>query len=156
MAPRSAQIGTRQFTLTSELPVAADVVWRHVISPHGINAELWPIRMHLGDGVEAFDPAHGQPARGILISLCGLLPIDWHWLRLESVTPGRGFHEVSSSLVMKRWVHIRTIEPRGDHCALHDQVEWTPRLAFLAALLAPIYQTVFRRRHRSLQKLFAP
>lgn len=150
-APNS---GTRSFEFASELPASSEVVWRQIASAEGINAELWPIRMHLPREVDVLAAAREEHPRGVLISLLGIVPIDWHWLRLESLTLGQGFHEVSSSLLMKRWVHIRTIEPRGDYCTLRDHVALTPRLCFLAPLVAPIYRFVFRRRHRALQKHF--
>jgi ligand-binding SRPBCC domain-containing protein len=147
--------GTRSFEFASELPASSEVVWRQIASAEGINAELWPIRMHLPRAVDVLASASEENARGVLISLLGIVPIDWHWLRLESLAIGQGFHEVSSSLLMKRWVHIRTLEPRGDYCTLRDHVELTPRLGILAGIVAPIYRAVFRRRHRALQKHFA-
>lgn len=140
-----------QFEIVSTLPAAADAVWRRVSTPAGINDELWPFHMRLRqDLLAAASRLHSASTPGVLISLCGLLPIDWHWLGLERVTPGRGFREVSSSLWMRHWVHERTIEPAGERCTLCDRVELTPRVALLAPLLGPLYRAVFRRRHRRL------
>jgi ligand-binding SRPBCC domain-containing protein len=146
--------GTRSFEFASELPANSEAVWRQIASADGINAELWPIRMHLPREIDVLAAASEEHGRGILISLLGIVPIDWHWLRLESLTIGQGFHEISSSLLMKRWGHIRTIEPLGNSCTLRDQVELTPRLGFLAPLVTPVYRFVFRRRHRALQQHF--
>jgi ligand-binding SRPBCC domain-containing protein len=146
--------GTRCFEIASELPADAEAIWTRIASGDGINAELWPIRMHLPRNVELLQAESSDRPRGVLISLLGVLPIDWHWLGLQSVAPGRGFHEVSSSLLMRRWVHVRTIEQQGNHCMLRDHVEMTPRLGFLAGVITPVYRAVFRRRHRALQRYF--
>jgi ligand-binding SRPBCC domain-containing protein len=142
--------------MVSALPVSAEELWRRVSTPAGVNDELWPFRMHLDKlDLAAPDASRALPGGGVLISLFGVLPLDWHWLGLESVTPGGGFHEVSSSLWMRRWVHVRTIEPAGEHSTLRDHVELTPRLGLLAPLLAPVYRAVFRRRHRRLRRYLA-
>ena len=121
----------------------------------GINAELWPLRMHLPQDPEVLlHLAETHATRGLLITLLGVVPLDWHWLGIEQIEPGRGFHEVSSSLSMRRWSHIRTIEPTTGGCLLRDRVEFTPRLAFLGPLVAPLYRAIFRRRHRVLHQRF--
>jgi ligand-binding SRPBCC domain-containing protein len=141
--------------LVSELTAPADVVWQHAASVAGINAELWPIRMHLPHNPELLIRlAETGGTRGVLISLLGFLPLDWHWLGIERLTPGRGFHEASSSLVMRRWVHIRTIEPTDGGCTVRDRVEFTPRVPLISPLVTPLYGAVFRRRHRVLRERF--
>lgn len=137
--------------LASQLAAPVDVVWQHAASVAGINAELWPVRMHLPRDPEVLSRlAENRAARGVLISLLGILPLDWHWLGIQQVTPGRGFHEISSSLWMRRWVHIRSIEPTDGGCLLRDWVEFTPRIGSLGPLLAPLYRAIFRRRHQAL------
>jgi len=141
--------------LASQLAAPADVVWQHAASVAGINAELWPVRMHLPHDPEMLSRlAETRAARGVLISLLGILPLDWHWLGIQQITPGRGFHEISSSLWMRRWVYIRSIEPTTDGCLLRDRVEFTPRIASLGPSLRPLYRAVFLRRHGVLTRKF--
>ncbi len=139
--------------LVSELAAPADAVWQHAASVAGINAELWPVRMHLPPDPEVLSRlAETRTTRGVLISLLGIVPLDWHRLGIQQIEPGRGFHEVSSSLWMRRWVHIRSLEPTAGRCVLRDHVEFTPRIAVLGPLLTPLYRAVFRRRHRVLSQ----
>ncbi len=148
-----AQPQTIEFS--SELSASADAVWEHAASVAGINAELWPLRMHLPPDPEVLlHLAETRATRGLLITLLGVLPLDWHWLGIQRIDLGRGFHEVSSSLSMRCWVHIRSIDPVAGHCVLLDRVEFTPRLAFLGPLIAPLYRAIFRRRHRVLGQKF--
>jgi ligand-binding SRPBCC domain-containing protein len=152
---RSENCSVRSFDLVSHLAADRNAVWRRIASVEGINAELWPIRMHLPRELDVLQAAAAEGrSRGVLISLAGLVPLDWHWLGLESATPGEGFYERSSSMWMREWVHVRTIRPEGTGCTLHDHVELTPRLGSLAPLLAPLYRAVFRRRHRELLRQF--
>ena len=145
----------RYFDLISHLAAEPIRVWQRIASAEGINAELRPIRMHLPHELEVLQrAATGGRRQGVLITLGGLIPLDWHRLGIESVTPGEGFRERSSSLWMREWVHVRTIQPDGTGCTLHDHVELTPRLGWLAALLVPLYRTVFRRRHLQLRRQF--
>ena len=146
---------TVSIDVASHLSATAEAVWLRVSTPEGINAELRPVRMHLPRDVEGLRAlATASKQAGILISLFGVIPLDWHRLGLESVEPGQGFREVSSSLWMRRWVHVRTIRAAGASCVLRDHVELTPRIGWIAPLAAPIYRAVFRRRHRSLQRHF--
>lgn len=141
--------------VSSTLAAAPAEVWQRVASVDGINAELWPFRMHLPRRLDVLaDLAGSRQSRGVRISLFGWIPIDWHRLGIESLQPGQGFHERSSSLWMRSWVHVRQVEPCETHCRLSDHVEFVPRIRFLAPLLVPIYRRVFRRRHAELRRYF--
>lgn len=137
--------------------VAADqqAVWQRVSTAGGINAELWPVRMHLPPGLDVLGELVGtKRTRGVLISLLGILPLDWHRLGIDSLEPGHGFREESTSLWMSRWVHVRRLQRLDGGCRISDRVEFTPRLSILRPLLAPIYRQVFQRRHRELRRHF--
>ncbi len=145
----------RTIELASQLAASAEAVWQHAASVAGINAELWPVRMHLPPDPEVLSRlAETRSTRGVLISLLVILPLDWHWLGIEQIEPGRGFQEVSSSLWMRRWVHIRSIEPAAGGCLVRDRVEFSTRIASFGPLLTPLYRAVFRRRHRVLRAKF--
>jgi ligand-binding SRPBCC domain-containing protein len=139
----------------SLLDSPCEQVWSRVETIDGVNAELWPIAMRSPpeySSLERLAPG-GEPI-GILVSLFGIVPLDWHRLGLAQVTPGRGFHEVSSSLWMRHWRHERQLEPCSSKCLLSDRVEFIPRLAWLAPCLTPIYRAIFARRHRRLRAYF--
>ena len=68
--------------------------------------------------------------------------------------PGRGFHEDSTMLSQRRWVHRRTLEPVDGGTRVVDRIEFEPRLPGLAGLLRPVFRAVFRHRHRRLAAHF--
>jgi ligand-binding SRPBCC domain-containing protein len=139
----------------SMLDAPCEQVWRRISTAAGVNAELWPIQMRFPRRLESLDCiAPGGAPVGSLISLLGVVPIDWHRLTLVSITPNGGFHELSSSLWMRHWRHERRLEPCSSKCLLRDRVELIARLAPLTSWLAPIYQAVFARRHQRLRASF--
>ena len=80
--------------------------------------------------------------------------MDRHAIRFQATLPDRGFKENSWSIVNRRWCHQRTISPRQDGCRVEDIVEYESRLPLLGALLKPLYQWVFRQRHRNLRSRY--
>jgi hypothetical protein len=86
------------------------------------------------------------------VLLFGFLPFDYDDIVLVELEPGRGFHERSTMLSMRRWEHERWIDPNGDAtCTLHDRLTFTPRLPLP---LAPVVRRVFRHRHNRLRRRF--
>lgn len=137
--------------------VAADSaeLWRHAASPAGVNEELWPLAMSFPRHLRSLERVGtGSKLFRSRIALFGLVPVDWHDLGLERIEPSRGFREVSSSLWMARWVHERTLDSAAGGTRVRDHVEFTPRLRWLAPLMAPLYRGVFGRRHRRLRRKF--
>jgi hypothetical protein len=91
------------------------------------------------------------------VLLFGLIPIDYDDLVLEQIDPGRGFLERSSMLSQRLWEHERTIEPVDPNtCEIADRVAWEPRLPIPGRLLRPLFEAVFRHRHRQLRRHFGP
>lgn len=80
-----------------------------------VDAELMPVvRMTNPRGYERLDRVPLVPGRRLFRSvllLYGVLPVDVHAIAPPSLTPGRGFLESSSSLLHRRWIHERVIEP---------------------------------------------
>ena len=139
----------------SNLAASAQTVWAEASTMTGVNAELGPwLRMsyparaeRLGDA----DVAAGTVFFWSWLLLFGLLPIDRHALRLERLYPGAGFDERSHSLSQKSWVHRRRVVRISDSsCMLTDELEFTPRIALMAAFLKPVVTALFRHRHRRL------
>ena len=123
-----------------------------------VNAELLPlVRMSVPPRWEAC-PLSQWPVGRVLfrsaILLFGFLPVDVHSLQLEQIFPGRGFVEKSHSWLNKRWQHERTTKPTGAGCIVRDTVSVQGRVPLLAALLLPVYELVFRHRHRRLRGVY--
>jgi len=149
--------------LSSDLGVAADVLWADVGTLEGVNRELWPwLRMTVPPdlrGATLADLTPGRPAGRSWLLLGGLIPIDYDELCLESVGE-RSFGERSRMLTMDPWRHARTIEPRGaGSCRITDRLRF--RLRPLPArvpgadrIATAIVAAVFRHRHRRLAKLY--
>jgi ligand-binding SRPBCC domain-containing protein len=82
------------------------------------------------------------------------VPFDYDDLCLLSIEPGRSFHEASTMLSQRRWVHRRSIEPAGTGTRITDQVEFEPRVRALGWLMRRVLPAVFRHRHRRLVAYF--
>jgi ligand-binding SRPBCC domain-containing protein len=141
--------------VASRLQAESPEVWAAITTPTGVNAELWPIQMSFPADLPSIDAAScGKNLFQSTITLFGVLPIDRHHFGLADITPGSQFHEISTSWIMRRWVHRRTVTPDGTGCIVRDHVEASMRLPFLGALLGKVYRHVFERRHRCLRRRF--
>lgn len=142
-----------RFSRSSNLPVAAEVVLA-TLTLSGVNAELRPLVRMTAPADYARRPLREWPERQPLfnswILLLGVLPVDRHAFYLQSVTPGKGFVETSTSVLNAAWNHQRTIVPVAGGCRVTDTVEYRSRIALLGYLLKPVYQLVFWNRHRNL------
>jgi len=139
--------------LVSPLAARIEQVWEHASSIAGINEELAPLRMSAPPpGRLSEDMPLGVRLFRSRVTLGGLIPIDLHDLTLVAFTPGRGFHESSSSLLQRRWIHRRTLDPYRGGCALADDLSFEPRL--VGGVAARIVARVFLRRHHALRRKF--
>ena len=84
----------------------------------------------------------------------GVLPFDYDDLRLVAIEPGRGFHEDSTMLSQRRWVHRRDLEPVAGGTRVRDRIEFEPRLPCGGPLVRVVFRAVFRHRHRRLATHF--
>lgn len=138
-------------------------VWDLVITPEGINHELWPLlsmRMpprHRGRTIDTVPV--GEPLGRAWLRLGGLVPVDFDSLQLVSVVPPRQFHERSWMLSARVWEHRRSLENLGDRrTRLTDQVRMVPRLPLpgpARALARRGLGALFDHRHRRLRALLA-
>lgn len=136
---------------SSILPVSPEELWPVVFSMHGVNRELGPwVRMTSPPGRELRADRPGEVLFPSWILLFGLLPVDRHFLRFESVEAGKCFREDSYSWTHHYWRHTRTLETVENGTRLTDEVRFRPRLFFLGRLLRPVYGWVFAHRHRRL------
>lgn len=148
-----------ELRFASELGAPVEVVWERVASLEGINDEFRPwLRMTAPKGAvlapEAV-PLGERWFRSWLLAF-GVVPIDYDDLTLVSVTPPHGFHEDSTMISARRWVHKRTLEETGaGGTRLTDELEFEPRFAFLAPVLKFVVPRVFRYRHKRLRVHFS-
>jgi hypothetical protein len=150
-------MGFLRISRTSDLAASADAVLA-TLTLDGVNAELRPLVRMTAPLEWARRSLDEWPQRQVLfhswILLLGVLPIDRHAFYLQSVHPGEGFHETSTSLMNAAWNHERTIMPIDGGCRVTDRVEYRNRIAVLGRLLKPVYQLVFWNRHRNLKLRF--
>ncbi|HVT33944.1 MAG TPA: hypothetical protein VHE37_00060 [Nevskiaceae bacterium] len=147
-----------QLRFSSDLDAAPADVWRHASSMAGVNHELLPL-MRMTHPRDATDLSSqllklGQTAFVSTLLLFGLLPADRHHLMLERLYPGVGFDERSWSWLQRVWIHRRRIEQHGEVTRITDELEFEPRLFFMAPLLRPVIRALFAHRHRRLRKKF--
>ncbi len=144
------------FVVTSVVPADPDRVWTRVTTFEGVNDELAPLlRMTCPPAFRRIDPAVVPIGRFWFRSwllLFGVVPFDWDRLRLVAIDPGRGFHEDSTMLSQRRWVHRRQPEPAAAGTRVTDRVEFEPRVPLLGVVLLPVFRAVFR--HRRLARHF--
>ena len=144
------------FQASSRLAIPADEFLR-AISLRQVNFELAPWVRMTGPASMQDTNIREWPVRQRLftswILLFGVLPVDLHWFFLESVDPSKGFHEHSSSVVNRTWLHIRVVEPSpGRGCTVTDSVSFESRVPGLGYIMRPIYRLVFQSRHTRLRR----
>ncbi len=149
---------TRRFTQSSDLPVSVEV-FLSTFSMHSVNAELSPLVKIVVPRPWRERPVLEWPVKERLftswILLIGVLPVDRQTFYLLSTWPGRGFIEQSTSLVNRKWRHQREVTSVEGGCRVTDTVEFDARLPLLGRVLKPVYELVFRQRHRNLISRFA-
>lgn len=143
----------------SILESSARDVWRVVSTMEGVNAELGPWLTMTSPpdfaGRSLDDARPGEPLFTSTMLLFGVVPFDRHRLRFQSITPGEGFVEVSSSWTERVWRHERHVRPSGDRaCTVVDYLELAPRITAAHALLRAIVARVFAHRHARLRARF--
>lgn len=139
----------------SRLRAPAAQVWDAVSTLAGVNAELMPLmRMSGPQQVRLQDLPRGRTAFVSTLLAAGVLPVDRHALCLERVWPGEGFDERSHSWMQRVWVHRRRLQTLPGGCRISDELEFTPRLAWLGAPLRLIVRSLFTHRHRRLRARF--
>lgn len=148
-----------EFEVSSRLHAGVDSVWERIMTAEGINDELMPIvRMTASPQLRRIAPEDvvvGTRLCRSWILLFGFLPIDYDDIVLERLEPGRGFLERSTMLSQRLWEHERTLERDGDdRCRITDRIRYRPRIPLPARWLRPVFQMMFRHRHRRLRRHF--
>lgn len=146
-----------EFTVESTLAASGDVVWRHAVSPAGVNRELRPLlRMTFPGGVTDLTASWraGDTLFRSWLLFAGFLPVDYDDVAFLEVEPGHRFLERSSLLSQSVWEHERIVVPLAEGCVLTDRVRFVPRIRFLEGLYGAVFEGVFAVRHRNLQRLF--
>lgn len=151
-------MSVQSFEVASVVPAPPAHVWERITSFEGVNHELMPIaRMTCPPEFRRIDPASVPLGRRWFrswILLFGLLPFDYDDLCVVTLEPGRGFHEDSTMLTQRRWVHRRDLEAVAGGTRVRDRIDFEPRVAFLGPLQRAIFRAVFRHRHRRLAAHF--
>jgi len=146
-----------EFTVSSTVAAEPAALWRHAVSPSGVNREFRPLlRMTFPSGVSDLT-ANWQPGKRQFRSwllLAGIVPVEYDDLVLEQVEPGRRILERSTLLSQRVWEHERLIEPAPGGSRVTDRVRFVPRLPWLAAVYRLVFRAVFRFRHHNLRGLF--
>jgi hypothetical protein len=154
---RAGEDRLSEFVISTTLAVEPAVLWRHAVSPSGVNREFQPLlRMTFPSDISDLTAAW-QPGERLCRSwllLAGFVPIDYDDLVFEEVEPGQRFLERSSLLSQRVWEHERLIEPALGGSRVTDHVRFEPRLPWLAGVYRLVFAAVFRWRHHNLRDLF--
>jgi ligand-binding SRPBCC domain-containing protein len=150
------------FEQQSIVDAPVEQLWARVVTPEGINDELRPwMTMSMPRGSEGLTVDNvpvGAPIGRCWIRLFAVLPIDYDLLTIEDLQPGRGFHEESTMMSMRRWRHERSVTPDDDgKTVVQDRITFTLRapLRPLTPIFAVGLRALFGHRHRRLQRHFA-
>jgi ligand-binding SRPBCC domain-containing protein len=142
----------------SELAASREQVWAQISTWSGVNAELYPFfRMSVPAGLDSLErPAACFGERFCSwVLLFGMLPVDRHCLRFESVRPGLGFEENSSTWLHRRWRHHRVLtQPAEGGLRVCDTIRYQSRWRPLERLTRPVIAALFRHRHAQLRLAF--
>lgn len=142
----------------STVDAPPEEVWAGISTLHGVNQELRPfIVMREPAAMRGRTVTSLRPGERVhcLMLAGGLIPFDRHHLGLESVTPGEGFAEESSSWLQRRWRHVRTLEAVDGGTRVTDHVTAEPRVALVAPIVERVVGALFTHRHRRLNQRFA-
>ena len=117
----------------------------------------FPLARMLASRKWSYRPIGNWPIGGRLfrsaVFLLLVIPADIHRFGLLEAG-SRGFREKSESLWLAVWRHDREWTGTDGETIVRDSIRFEARLRLAEPLLAPLYQAVFRNRHRRLRKLF--
>lgn len=159
----TVQMGTIRVAIASTVPTSPDEVWAVVTTFAGVNAELMPYcrmrepRSLRSRTLDSYRP--GELAACWLLA-GGVIPFDRHLLGLESIDPGTGFVEESTTWMQRRWRHERTLLAVGGTAdapagtIVEDRLTIEPRWRVAAPATARLVGRIFEHRHRRLQVAF--
>ncbi len=146
-----------RFEFSSDLRADPAEVWRHAVSPKGVNREFRPfLRMTFPLDVQDLT-AGSQPGvrrfRSWML-FAGILPVEYDDVVFDEVEPGHRFLERSTLLSQRLWEHERIVEPTANGCRIIDRLHYEPRWSWLGGLHGPLFRATFWWRHRNLRAIF--
>jgi hypothetical protein len=146
-----------EFKEESLLKTSATIVIDSQLNLHGVNYELGPfLRMSCPKEWKHRTLSEWPTGKQLFSSVIfafGFVPIDLHKFFLVN-TSENGFEERSTSLMNSLWAHCRVVEQEGEYCRVRDNVQFSPRIGVVGILIKPLYQAVFKHRHKRLRARF--
>ena len=152
--------GVIHLRIESMVTASTDDVWDWATTFAGVNHELMPYcrmrppRSLRGRTLESYVP--GERAACWLLA-GGVIPFDRHLLGLDSMAPGAGFAEESSSWLQRRWRHERTLRALDDDTGrtlVVDQLTVRPRVRLAVPITCRMMAVIFCHRHVRLRARF--
>lgn len=147
-----------EIEMESILKANKDAVMSHALTLEGVNEELSPFaRMTIprpwkGRALDTW-PTFEKVFDSYILLFC-VLPVDIHHLCIESIDDG-GFKERSSTLMHRYWNHDRTIADLGNGTvSVRDRVCFKPKMPLAGLLIKPLYNIIFKNRHKKLKQKF--
>ena len=146
-----------EFKEESLLTTSPAIVIDSQLNLHGVNYELGPfLRMSCPKEWKykaLSEWPTGKHLFSSVIFALGFVPIDLHTFFLVE-TSENGFEERSTSFMNSLWAHSRIVEQEGEYCRVRDNVQFSTRIGVIGILLKPVYQAVFKHRHKRLRARF--
>jgi len=147
---------TIHFTIKSEVNQDINQVWEKIGTMEGANKELFPIKMSYPPSHKNLTPANfpsGEIAFKSTLSILGIIPIGFHRVKMDQLTPPYGFKENSISTGFQVFQHTRTIEDNSGRTIIQDEIRLVARSVY-GSLMARFYPSTFKKRHKRLVRWF--
>lgn len=142
------------FELETQFPISADELAQSTLNMSGVNYELAPLLKMTApktwQSTNITDWPTNKNLFGSNILLLGIIPIDRHYFKFETIDRS-GFKEISKSIINAQWCHERLIKNIGSGSVIKDVITYQSKLVFLGAFLKPIYKAIFKHRHNRLR-----
>jgi len=150
----------QSFKFETLLNISREKLWEGIWNFKNINKELSPYFRMTAPEISLTDiDVETIPLNQALfksnIFFLKIIPIDIHHFMLKDIKEFEFFSESSTSLMMKKWNHKRTLESKGEQTLLIDEIEYLHRANFIGKITLPIYKSLFAHRHKKLRLLYS-
>jgi ligand-binding SRPBCC domain-containing protein len=151
----------KEVVRVTTLAVPCEKVWARVVTPEGINYELWPfMKMTLPKAMQGktiHDVPVGEKLGRSWLLLFGIAPFDYDDITIAELEYGHRFLERSTMFTIEHWEHERMITGRQNGCEVRDRVRFQlrkplSRLPLFEKGVSNVVRMLFNHRHRRLVK----
>lgn len=146
----------QQLRFQTDVSTDPDLFWKRQ-SIATINQEMAPLLRMTAPAqyrqLQLKDWKGEAPLFASWVLLFGLIPLDRHCFEKLDFPGEREFIETSTSWNNKTWQHRRFVTATATGCTVTDELQFTPRMAWMTPVVTWIVKMAFQNRHRYLARL---